>query len=311
MERRGSPVLAWIERGYRRIVSIVLAMVDHDAIQKASAMAFWLFLGVVPLVGILGWALARFAGGEVRDSLIASLFAVAPEAAQEMVDEQIHRLADRGASLAPYSFVGFLWIASGGVHTAMKAIQEAQTGKARPWWVNRALAVGFVLAFLLVVTVTTALMVMAMASARRALATGAVEEGWLFLVRVGALPTSVVVATLGVALFFRVSVPKIPDFPRRRVWPGALASGACWVFTSWGFSHYGQAIGRFPIFYGSLAAVALVLLWLWVSSLLLLLGSEVNLQLEGARKTITPPSLRFWRKQPSPPRASDDSGQGA
>ncbi len=280
-------------------------MYDHDAIQKASAMAFWLFLGLVPLVGILGWALARFAGGEVRDSLVASLFAVAPRAAQNMVDDQINRLAERGAQLAPYSFAGFLWLAAGGMHTAMKAIQEAQTGKARSWLVNRVLAIGFVLAFLLVVTVTTALMVMAMASARRTLATGAVEEGWMYLVRVGALPMSVLVATLGAAFFFRVSVPKLPDFPRRRVWPGALTAGACWVLMSWGFSHYGQAIGRFPIFYGSLAAVALVLLWLWVSSMLLLLGSEVNLQLEGARKTISPPSLRFWRKATTTQRGSD------
>lgn len=289
-------------------MSIALAMYDHDAIQKASAMAFWLFLGLVPLLGMLGWALARFAGSEMRDSIIASLFAVAPEPAQNMVDEQIHRLAERGATLAPFSFLGFLWIASGGTHTAMKGIQEAQTGKSRPWLVNRALAMAFVIAFLLVVTITTMLMVTAMASARRNLSTGAVEEGWLYLVRVGALPMSVLVATLGAALFFRVSVPKIPNFPRRRVWPGALASGASWVLMSWGFSHYGQAIGRFPIFYGSLAAVALVLLWLWVSSLLLLLGSEVNLQLEGARKTLTPPSLWFWRK---PPSARDDSDDPA
>jgi uncharacterized BrkB/YihY/UPF0761 family membrane protein len=39
-----------------------------------------------------------------------------------------------------------------------------------------------------------------------------------------------------------------------------------------------------------LAAVALLMLWLWISSFLLLLGSEVNLQLEGTRKTIVPTS---------------------
>lgn len=269
-------------------------------------MAFWLFLGVVPLVGILGWALARFAGSEVRDSLLGSLVAVAPMDAQNMVDEQIHRLAEKGATLAPISFFGFLWIASGGMHTAMKAIQEAQTGRSRPWWTNRALSMAFVLAFLLVVTLGTMVIVMAMASARRALATGAVEEGWAYLVRAGALPMSVLVATLGAALFFRVSVPRIPDFPRRRVWPGAMVSGASWVLMSWAFSHYGQAIGRFPIFYGSLAAVALVLLWMWVSSVILLLGSEVNLQLDGARKTISPPSLRFWRRPDAQIPRGDD-----
>jgi membrane protein len=286
-----------LERGYRRAVSVGMAMYEHDAVQKASAMAFWLFLGLVPLVGLLGWALARFAGSQVRDSIVASLFVVAPEPAQNMVEQQVRRLAERGDALAPFSFAGFLWVASGGLHTAMKAIQEAQTGRSRSWWINRLLAIGLVLALLLVVTIATMLMVAAMASARRTLAGGVVEEGWMHLVRAGALPTSLVVATLGAALFFRVSTPRIEGVPRRRVWPGAVATGLSWVAMSWGFSHYGQAIGRYPIFYGSLAAVALVLTWLWVSSLLLLMGSEVNLQLEGVRKTIAPPRLQFWRKR--------------
>ncbi|HPY19016.1 MAG TPA: YhjD/YihY/BrkB family envelope integrity protein, partial [Polyangiaceae bacterium] len=58
---------------------------------------------------------------------------------------------------------------------------------------------------------------------------------------------------------------------------------------------YVRTIGRYPIFYGSLAAVALLMLWLWLSSFLVLLGSEVNLQIEGTRKTIAPPSIH-WPK---------------
>lgn len=287
-------------RTFRRTVSIALALYDHDAVQKASAMAFWLFLGFVPLAAILGWVLATFAGTEIRDSIVGSVFSVAPQPAQALVDEHLHRLIEQGGVLAPLSFVGFLWISAGGLHTAMTGIQEAQTGKARSWWLNRVVAILFILGFLAVVTLSSAILVMALAHARQALQSGRVEAWWATLVRVGALPMSVVIATLAAAIFFSVSVPTLPDFPRRRVWPGALASGLSWVIMSWGLTGYSTTIGRFPFFYGSLAAVALVQLWLWCSCFLLLLGSEVNIQLEGVRETIVPKSLRFWKKPPAP-----------
>jgi membrane protein len=203
--------------------------------------------------------------------------------------------------------LGFLWLASGGIHTAIVAIQTAQAGHARGWFRNRALAVAFVVALLLAVTGSTTLLVLASPTWQNVIRGGYVEAGWMQVVRYGALPTSAVVAILGSAAFFRLaSMNSVPAI-RKQVWPGALVTGLSWVALSWGFSIYVRTIGRFPIFYGSLAAVALLMLWLWVSSFLVLLGSEVNLQIEGTRKTISPPSVRWIqrlrtpRPKPAPP----------
>ena len=304
-ERTAIPTGTWA-RFQRRIVSIVLALRDHDAVHQASAMAFWLFLGLVPLAAILGWALAKFAGAEIRESIIASLVAVTPQPALEIVDEQLHRLVAGGGTVAPLSLLGFLWIASGGVHTAMVAIQNAQAGRSRPWWHNRSLSVVFTFAFLLLVTGSTMVLVFTTPAFQQLFRIGYVEEGWVQVVRYGALPTSILVATLVAAVFYRVSTMRIELGIRKRVWPGAVSFSLSWVLVSWMFSAYAKSIGRFPIFYGSLAAVALLMMWLWVSSFLLLVGSEVNLQLEGTRKTIVPPSFRWPEKlrisrKPPPP----------
>lgn len=270
-------------------------------------MAFWLFLGLIPLAAILGWALTSFAGAEIRQSIVASVISVTPEPALGLVDEQMHRLVGSTEAVAPLSLLGFLWLASGGIHTAIVAIQTAQAGRARGWFRNRGLALAFVVALLLAVTGSTTLLVLASPTWQKVIRGGYVEAGWMQVVRYGALPTSAVVAILGSAAFFRLaSMNSVPAI-RKQVWPGALVSGLSWVAVSWGFSIYVRTIGRFPIFYGSLAAVALLMLWLWVSSFLVLLGSEVNLQLEGTRKTISPPSLRWVerlrtpRPKPAPP----------
>jgi membrane protein len=284
----------------RRLVSIVLALEQHGAVHQASAMAFWLFLGLIPLAAILGWALTSFAGAEIRQSIVASVISVTPEPALGLVDEQMHRLVGSTEAVAPLSLLGFLWLASGGIHTAIVAIQTAQAGRARGWFRNRALALVFVVALLLAVTGSTTLLVLASPTWQNVIRGGYVEAGWMQVVRYGALPTSAVVAILGSAAFFRLaSMNSVPAI-RKQVWPGALVTGLSWVALSWGFSIYVRTIGRFPIFYGSLAAVALLMLWLWVSSFLVLLGSEVNLQIEGTRKTISPPSVRWIQRLRTP-----------
>ena len=291
----------------RRLVSIVLALDRHAAVQHASAMAFWLFLGLIPLAAILGWALARFAGAEIRQSIVGSVVAVTPQPALALVDEQLHRLVESAETVAPLSLLGFLWISSGGVHTAIVAIQMAQAGYSRPWWRNRLLAVVFVIAFLLVVTGSTTMLVIASPTFHDLVGGGYVEAWWVQVVRYGALPTSALMGTLGAAIFFRLSAIRLDPKIRKRVWPGALVAGLSWVAVSWGFSTYAKSIGRFPIFYGSLAAVALLMLWLWISSFLLLLGSEVNLQIEGTRPTLVPPSVRWLRRFQKRPQPHADS----
>ena len=52
---------------------------------------------------------------------------------------------------------------------------------------------------------------------------------------------------------------------------------------SWGFSLYVRTLATYTVYYGSLAAIAVLLIWLWLISLAMLIGAELNSQLEGLR----------------------------
>jgi uncharacterized BrkB/YihY/UPF0761 family membrane protein len=82
--------------------------------------------------------------------------------------------------------------------------------------------------------------------------------------------------------FYRFAVDH-PAGVRRRVWPGALTAIVSWLVVSWAFGNYAVSIGDYALYYGSLAAVAVLLVWLYLSSLTLVIGAEVNAQLEGLR----------------------------
>ena len=76
----------------------------------------------------------------------------------------------------------------------------------------------------------------------------------------------------------------------RRVWPGAAVAIAFWFPVSYAFGAYVGSLGDYVAYYGSLAAVAVVLIWLYLTSLVLVAGGEVNALLEGVReapKTLT------------------------
>ena len=86
------------------------------------------------------------------------------------------------------------------------------------------------------------------------------------------------IATALLSGFFRIAV--IRRGVRRRVWPGAVLTIAASGSASLAFAYYAHHLARFALFYGTLSAVAITLGWLWIMCLTLLLGAELNLQLE-------------------------------
>lgn len=82
--------------------------------------------------------------------------------------------------------------------------------------------------------------------------------------------------------FYRFAVEHPPGM-KRHVWPGAITAILSWLLVSWAFGNYAVSIGDYALYYGSLAAVAVLLVWLYLSSLTLVIGAEVNAQLEGLR----------------------------
>ena len=96
---------------------------------------------------------------------------------------------------------------------------------------------------------------------------------------------------LGALYRFAIEHPKGIE---RRVWPGAAVAIAFWFPVSYAFGAYVGSLGDYVAYYGSLAAVAVVLIWLYLTSLVLVAGAEVNALLEGVReapKALAPKSV--------------------
>lgn len=261
-----------------RALVLMIEMLDlHRAPTAAGAMAFDAFLSLVPLTAFAGYMLHRLR--QDGNLVIGPLMKAAPEPVRQLVDAEFLRLSDSGAAVvAPISVVAFLWVTSAGISTAMGVFEAMFHSPERTWYTRRFIAMGAVVGSLvgLFGVLTFGLFV-----ARTWGAFGAA-------VLAGVVPPLVVVALL--CGFFRIAI-RGPRPLRRRLLPGALVTLLLWTLASAVFSFYVARLSRYATLYGGLAAVAIFMFWLWLLALSILVGGEVNAQLEGVREGGGPASV--------------------
>jgi membrane protein len=272
----------WRRRALRAIVRLALGLRLHDAPLAASAMAFNFFLSLIPLLVVLGYVVGHVVRRRGIEPVVGPLLATAPSIANDVVRKELLRMGGTSASLAPLGALGFLWLASSGTHGLMDVFELALGAPRRPWWKKRMFAIGWVLGCVAILCLSAWAIVEwdvilhADVVKRRAVLRDPAERR-LVVVAMLAL------VLCGLAAFYRFSVEH-PAGIRRRAWPGAFVALGGWLLVSWAFGAYVTELGKYALYYGSLAAVAVLLVWLWLVSLALLLGAEVNAQLEGVRE---------------------------
>jgi membrane protein len=255
-------------------------LVRRDIAAATSAMAFDLFLAAIPMLALAGWLFGKLLLGKHESVLqtTALLLNLTPNEVQALTWQQLDRFAL--GSVAPFALLGALWMASGAFHTSI-ALLEASAGIVRrPWWRKRLIALASVLISIMFFGSCTLLAAWVSLGPSRlfvAISGGDVQLNpgvthYLLVLLLAAL------AVLGVALFFYVASPR-PGV-RRRIFPGAVLAVLAGSSVSGAFAYYAGHLARFALFYGSLAAVAVTLAWLWLVCFSVLVGAELNQLLE-------------------------------
>lgn len=262
---------------------VIVRMWHKNALVDASAMAFSLFLASIPLLALAGAVVAKLLAGEPRAlSFVSSLVDLAPEEVRGLVSRHLERGVDQAA--APLFLAGALYLSASAFHDAMTVFESAVGAEPRSWLKKRAIAMGCVLALLLVlVGVGTAAAYVA--GGPLALILTLIERAEEAFPRAVAALLGAVVVLLSIAAFFRIAVRHKSAHPP--IFPGAVATVAIGVVASYGFATYSSKIARYAVFYGSLAAVAIFLFWLWLCCGALLVGVEVNAHIERQREGFT------------------------
>jgi len=279
----------------------------------ASAIAFDLFLSLIPLLALAGWLLTVL----LRESpeALASVSALLDSTpGQVHLVLQTHFGRFKGG-VAPLAMIVSVYMASNAFHTFMNVFENATGAARRSWWVKRAIALTCVFVVILMLALTGMVAVAVAGGPARVMSAVLVQSEIPALAERIAYLVGAAMGTAFLAGFFRIAV--VHRGRKRHVWRGAALTVGVGVLVSWGFAQYLRTLARYTLYYGSLATVAMTLFWVYLWSVALLVGMELNTQLEQEerrhmpRPSSRPPAMRPGTTHPPAARGAPSArGRG-
>ena len=265
---------------------------DDDVVQIAAGVAFWglmaLFPALIATVSVYG--LAADAEDVLRQ--VTFLSRALPWTARSLITAQLTWIAERPATELTLglvvSVVFAFFSASSGVVALMRGVNAAyDEPETRGWIRQRLLALLFTIGLSLFVILAVATFTLLPAALAQI---GFGDEARIAL-RVARWPTLGVAVMVGLALLYRYAPQRTPPKWAWVTWGAALAT-VVWILASVVFAAYAENFGRFNKTYGTLGGVVVLLLWMHLSCVAILLGAELNAELEhqtAVDSTIGPP----------------------
>jgi membrane protein len=249
---------------------------EHDMTTYAAALTYHVFLALFPFLLVLLAALSFLRMPELFEWLIAQAEAFLASDAVGQVEEIVAEVQERQrGGLLSLGILAALWAASAGMRSTMNALNHAyEVPDARPMWKRYGLSILFTLLLTLLVILATAAMVLGpelVASIARMVQ---MDEMVVVVWRWIRFPIGVFLAMLAISLLY-YAAPNVKQ-PFRFVTPGSVLAVVLWMLAVVGFTLYVQNFGQFSVTYGSIGAVIVLLLYLFISSMALLLGGELN-----------------------------------
>jgi membrane protein len=250
----------------------------------AAALTYYSVLSIFPALLVL-ISLLDLAGPSTIQKLLENLGQVAPGSVNQILEGAINNLRQTRGSAGVLALAGLavaLWSASNYIAAFMRAsnaIYDVPEG--RPVWKTLPIRIA----------VTVVVMVLLAASAVAVVATGGLADRIGRLLGLGSAvvtawdlvkwPVLLLVVSFMFALLYWASPNAKQGF--RWVTPGGILAVVVWVVASVAFAIYVANFNSYNKTYGSLASVIIFLVWLWLSNTAILLGAELNAELERSR----------------------------
>lgn len=262
---------------------------EHRLLAIAAGTGFYAMLALFPAITALVSCYALLARGEPINDHLAALSSMLPADVFSLITRRVESvLANGEARLSAAFLIGLalaLWSAAGGMKAVIDALNVVHGEEERRGFVKlNAVALGLTLALLIMMLAAIGLVV-ALPVVLNMIGLGHAADlllrygRWLFLAGL---------VVLGLAVLYRFAPDhRAPQW--RLISPGSIAATAAWLLGSALLSYYFSNFANYDATYGSLGAAIALMVWLWMSAIVTLLGAELNVALEQSSGTVPPP----------------------
>lgn len=267
--------------GWKEVIWRVYDAVQRDRIMLiAAGVTYYGLLALFPAIAALVSLYGLFANPEAITAQLTNLQGMLPQGALTIIEDQINRIqAHGGSTLGFYFFLSLaisLWSANAGVKSIFDALNAVyQEHERRSFLRYNLQSLMFTLGGLLFVILAVGSIVVLPA----VLALVGLESLAGRLVSLLRWPMLLLITLIALALLYRYGPSRERAEWRWVTWGSGIAT-VVWLVGSMLFSWYVSNFGNFNQTYGSLGAVIGFMIWIWLSAITVLLGAEINAQLE-------------------------------
>ena len=260
---------------------------EHQITDLAAALAYYSFLAIPSILLVALGVFSAFADPSAVQSLIDRVGKVAPADVTALLDDSLTRMSQNnggGWAMAAVGFVLALWTTTGAMTALMRALNRAyDRDESRGFLHQRLSAVSMVVVLLVAFALVFGLLVMGPALSGWIGNAVGIEAVFKWIWWVAQWPILIVglLAAFATVLYIGPNV----DHPRWQfVSPGSVFALVIWLLASGAFAVYTAMFSSYNKAWGSLAAVIVMLTWLWLTGCALLFGAEINAEAERSRE---------------------------
>jgi membrane protein len=267
--------------GWKDIVYRIYRGISDDRILAISAgVTFFVLLAIFPGIAGLISLYGLFADSSSIGQHLATLSGLLPEGAMQIIGDQIQLLTSQPAQKLGFAMLGglaiALWSANGGMKAMFDALNVVYHEKEkRGFFRLNAMSLGLTVGAIVFVILSLATITVIPILVGYLGLSSAVD----FLIKIGRWPLLLLVASFFIAIIYRFG-PSIERPKWRWISPGSILAAVLWLLSSLLFSWYAENFGSYNKTYGSLGAAIGFMTWLWLSTIVILLGAKLNAELE-------------------------------
>jgi membrane protein len=268
-------------RGWKDILWRTYEEFNKDRIMSVAAgVTYYALLAVFPAIAALVSIYGLFADpGTIQDHL-NTLSGVLPSGALDIIREQVIRIASQGGGTLGFGFIFGLGLSLWSSNAGMKAIFDALNivygeEEKRSFIKLNLLSLSFTLGAIAFILIALAGIIV-LPIVLNFIGLGSGTE---WLVSLARWPILLIGVIFGLSLIYRFG-PSRDKAEWRWVTPGGIVAAVLWLAVSMVFSWYVANFGSYNETYGSLGAVIGFMTWIWLSTIVVLLGAEINAEME-------------------------------
>lgn len=259
---------------FKKSKELFCRVIDDDITALAAQLAYDLLLSFFPFLLLL---LTMLSYSDLKSTdMLVYLHQIMPKSTSALIYATIKNVSrSTSSNLISLSLIGIMWSGSSGFRAVIKGLNKAyDEEETRPYWKTLVISILFMLGLAFSIIASVALVVFGQMLGRTI-------ASYLNLSSKFILNWDIIrylVTLSGMAFTFAALYHFTPC--RRLTWkeviPGATFSTLSWLVASLGFAYYVNNFNNYSTLYGGIGAVIVLMLWLYITSIIILLGGEVN-----------------------------------